>query len=86
MRPRPGPVVAREGMYLADAGGTPLCLVRARNAAHAEAKLMACLAHELPGKTVDFDLERYNGEAGARRDAPAGGGAAPPGEAGRPSA
>lgn len=59
MRPQKAPVVAKEGLYLAEADGQALCTVRARNAPHAERKLMCCLLRELPGKCIDFNLERF---------------------------
>lgn len=62
MRPQKAPVVKGEGLYLAEANGKPLCLVRARNAPHAERKLMFCFRRELPGRTLDFRLEDYVNE------------------------
>lgn len=82
MRPQKAPVVAREGLYLAEANGVPLCTVRARNAPHAERKLMFLFGRELPGKSVSFNLEDFTddkrktetveseGEADIRRGTP----------------
>lgn len=62
MRPVKAPVVNYEGLYSACAGGVELLRVRARNARHAEEKLMFCFRRELEGKTLDFDLERFRKE------------------------
>lgn len=55
-------MVNYERLYVATIGPSRLCKVRARSAKHAEDKLMACFLHELPGKTIDFDLEKYLGK------------------------
>ena len=61
MRPVKAPVVNHEGLYDADFNGEKLWKVRARNAKHAEEKLMATFRHNLKGKPpVDFDLEAWN--------------------------
>lgn len=57
-KPVKAPVVRREGLYAAVFDGTKLFRVRARNAAHAEAKLMYLMKRETSGKTLDFDLEQ----------------------------
>lgn len=59
MRPQKAPVVVKEGLYLAEANGVPLCTIRARNAPHAEQKLMFLFARELPGKNISFNLEDF---------------------------
>jgi len=55
-------MVNYERLYVATVGSSQLCKVRARSAKHAEDKLMACFLHELPGKTIDFNLEKYLGK------------------------
>lgn len=57
-KPVKAPVVRREGLYGAVFNGTELFRVRARNAAHAEEKLMFLMRRETSGKTLDFDLEQ----------------------------
>lgn len=57
MKPVKAPVVNREGLYAALFGGKELFRVRARNAAHAERKLMFLMERETRGKTLDFNLE-----------------------------
>lgn len=58
MKPVRAPVVAREGLYAALFDGEELFRVRARNARHAEAKLMYLMKRETSGKVLDFDLEQ----------------------------
>lgn len=59
MRPVEAPVVKHERLYQATVGKIGLCLVRARNAPHAERKLMECFKNELVGTTISYDLEKY---------------------------
>lgn len=57
-KPLKAPVVDHEGLYSARFNGREFFKVRARNAAHAEAKLMYLMKRETSGKVLDFDLER----------------------------
>lgn len=59
MRPVQAPVVDYEHLYVATVGKIELCKVRAKNAQHAEKKLMECFLKDLPGKVIDFNLEKY---------------------------
>ena len=58
----PAPVVSHEGLYGVYMNGNPLFRVRARNARHAEEKVMFLLKRETSGKVLDFDLEQLKGE------------------------
>lgn len=62
MRPQKAPVVAKEGLYLVEANGVPLCTIRARNAPHAEQKLMFLFGRELPGKNISFNIEDFTND------------------------
>ena len=57
MKPEKAPVVNREGLYGAYFNGNLVLHVRARNAKHAEDKLMYLMNREAKGKTLDFNLE-----------------------------
>ena len=57
-KPVKAPVVNHEGLYGAVFNGHELFRVRARNAAHAERKLLFLMERETSGKTLDFDLEQ----------------------------
>lgn len=74
MKPEKAPVVRHEGLYGMYMNGNLLLHVRARNARHAEEKVMFLMEKETSGKVLDFDLERFKkSENGKRpeRDAPA---------------
>jgi hypothetical protein len=62
MKPVRAPVVAREGLYAALFDGEEVFRVRARNARHAEEKLMFLVKRETSGKTLDFSLEQIKYE------------------------
>ena len=62
MKPVKAPVVNREGLYAALFNGRELFRVRARNAAHAEEKIMFLMAHETMGKVIDYSLEQFKQE------------------------
>ena len=62
MKPEKAPVVSHEGLYGVYMNGNPLFRVRARNARHAEEKVMFLMKRETSGKVLDFDLERLRGE------------------------
>ena len=62
MRPEKAPVVNHEGLYGAWFNGNMLFHVRARNARHAEDKLMFLMERETKGKTLDFNLEQFKQE------------------------
>lgn len=57
-KPVKAPVVSREGLYAALFNGRELFRVRARNAPHAERKLLFLMERETKGKTLDFNLEQ----------------------------
>lgn len=59
MRPVKAPVVAHEGLYAACFNDKEMFRVRARNAAHAELKLMFLVERETKGKVLDFSLSRH---------------------------
>lgn len=59
MKPERAPIVKREGLYAAYMNGNLLLHVRARNARHAEEKLMFLMEHETRGKVIDFTLEQF---------------------------
>lgn len=67
MKPEKVPVVNHEGLYGVWMNGNLLLHVRARNAKHAEEKLMFLLERETRGKTIDFDLDRFADEFGRFR-------------------
>lgn len=77
MKPEKAPVVDREGLYAAFMNGNLLLHVRARNARHAEEKLMFLMERETKGKTLDFNLEQFRQERddGRKKD---DGGLVPP--------
>lgn len=52
-------VVDREGLYDAVFNGRKMFRVRARNARHAEQKLMFLVEHETKNKVIDYDLEKF---------------------------
>ena len=60
MKPLKAPVVAHEGLYAALFDGEEVFRVRARNARHAEEKMMFLVKRETSGKTLDFNLEEIN--------------------------
>ena len=64
MKPEKAPVVDHEGLYGVYMNGNLLFHVRARNARHAEEKVMFLMKRETSGKVLDFDLERLKGEGG----------------------
>lgn len=55
-------VVDREGLYDAVFNGRKMFRVRARNARHAEQKIMFLVEHETKNKVIDYDLERFQKE------------------------
>lgn len=66
-RPLKEPVVKGKGVYAVYMNRTDLGLrVRARNAAEADLMLQTCFLHELPGKTLNYDINQFkendNGE------------------------
>lgn len=61
-KPVKAPVVSREGLYSARFNGREFFKVRARNAAHAEEKIMFLMAHETMGKVIDYSLEQFKKE------------------------
>ena len=67
MKPEKAPVVSHEGLYGAYMNGNPLFRVRARNARHAEEKVMFLMKRETSGKVLDFDLEQLKGEGDPER-------------------
>lgn len=58
LKPVKAPVVNREGLYDAVFNGRKMFRVRARNARHAERKIMYLMKRETSGKILDFNLER----------------------------
>ena len=62
MKPERAPVVSHEGLYGVYMNGNPLFRVRARNARHAEKKVMFLMERETSGKVLDFNLEQLKGE------------------------
>ena len=62
MKPEKAPVVSHEGLYGVYMNGNLLFRVRARNARHAEEKVMFLMKRETSGKVLDFNLERLKGE------------------------
>ena len=58
MKPEKAPVVNHEGLYGMYINGNLLLHVRARNARHAEEKVMFLMERETKGKTLDFSLEQ----------------------------
>ena len=62
MKPERAPIVKREGLYAAYMNGNLLLHVRARNAKHAEEKVMFLMEHETKGKVIDFTLEQFRQE------------------------
>lgn len=64
MKPEKAPVVSHEGLYGVYMNGSLLFRVRARNARHAEEKVMFLMKRETSGKVLDFNLERLKGEGG----------------------
>lgn len=77
MKPVKAPVVNREGLYAAVFNGEPVLMVRARNAPHAERKLLFLMERETKGKTLDFNLEQQEKDNGNRQQD--NGGLVPPG-------
>lgn len=63
LKPVQAPVVNHEGLYAALFNGRELFRVRARNAAHAEEKVMFLMAHETMGKVIDYNLEQFRKES-----------------------
>lgn len=59
MKPERAPIVKREGLYGVWMNGNLIFRVRARNAKHAEEKVMFLMERETRGKTIDFDLDRF---------------------------
>lgn len=82
-RPVKAPVVNREGLYGMYMNGNLLLHVRARNARHAEEKVMFLMEHETMGKVIDFTLEQFKQEKddGKQDD----GGLVPPGRGEAPA-
>lgn len=62
MKPEKAPVVSHEGLYGVYMNGSLLFRVRARNARHAEEKVMFLMKRETSGKVLDFDLGQLRGE------------------------
>lgn len=62
MKPERAPIVKREGLYGVWMNGNLIFRVRARNAKHAEEKVMFLMERETRGKTIDFDLDRFADE------------------------
>lgn len=58
-KPVKAPVVDHEGLYSARFNGREFFKVRARNASHAEEKIMFLMAHETMGKVIDYNLEQF---------------------------
>lgn len=67
MKPEKAPVVNHEGLYSVRLNGEHLMYVRAKNALHAEKKLIYCFKRELTGKTLSFNLEAFT-EGGILED------------------
>lgn len=67
MKPEKAPVVGHEGLYGVYMNGNLLFRVRARNARHAEEKVMFLMKRETSGKVLDFSLERLKGEGDPER-------------------
>jgi len=67
MKPEKAPVVNHEGLYSVRLNGEHLMYVRAKNAQHAEKKLVYCFKRELTGKTLSFNLEAFT-EGGILED------------------
>jgi hypothetical protein len=63
MKPEKAPVVNHEGLYGAWMNGHLLFHVRAKNAKHAEEKVMFLMEHETMGKVIDFTLEQFKENA-----------------------
>ena len=61
-KPVKAPVVDHEGLYSARFNGREFFKVRARNAAHAEEKVMFLMARETMGKVIDYNLEQFRKE------------------------
>lgn len=59
LKPVKAPVVNREGLYDAAFNGRKMFRVRARNARHAERKIMFLVERETKDKVIDYDLERF---------------------------
>lgn len=59
-KPLREPVVKGRGVYAVYMNRTDLGLrVRARNAAEADLMIQTCFRHELPGKTLDYDINMF---------------------------
>lgn len=78
MKPERAPVVNREGLYGVFMNGNLIFRVRARNARHAEEKVMFLMERETKGKVIDFALEQFKKENdnGKETEDTTGGGAA----------
>lgn len=83
MKPEKAPVVNHEGLYGMYMNGNLLLHVRARNARHAEEKVMFLMNREVQGKTLDFNLEQFKQENNdGKQD---NGGLVPPGRGEAPA-
>lgn len=61
-KPLKEPVVKGKGVYAVYMNRTDLGLrVRSHNAAEADLMLQTCFRHELPGKTLDYDINTFKG-------------------------
>lgn len=59
-KPLKEPVVKGKRVYAVYMNRTDLGLrVRARNAAEADLMIQICFLHELPGKTLDYDINQF---------------------------
>lgn len=77
-KPLKEPVVKGKGVYAVYMNRTDLGLrVRARNAAEADLMIQTCFRHELPGKTLDYDINQFkendNGNEEGQREGEEGG-------------
>lgn len=70
MRPvKDAKTVNYEGLYSAELGGAELCRVRAKNARHAEEKLVETLKFNVPaGTVIDYNLEKFKEERNVHSD------------------
>lgn len=59
LKPVKAPVVDHEGLYSARFNGREFFKVRARNAAHAERKIMVLMEDQTMGKVIDYSIEQY---------------------------
>lgn len=59
-RPEKAPIVKGKGLYMVYMNRKPLGLhIRAKTAAEADEMLQVVFRHELPGKTLDYDLHEF---------------------------